>query len=66
MTSSARAGTEDSTRFVFKKYSRRFDDKCMATIPLPDYDIAKIRTGWLAMDASIAIAWEASFSVGEE
>ncbi len=56
----------DQVIFKFRNYGRRFDDKCMVTIPLPDYDIARIRTGRLARDGSIAIAWETSFSVGEE
>ena len=45
----------DEVDFGFKNHRRRFDDKCMATIPLPDYDIVGIRTGEHARD----IIWEA-------
>ena len=31
--------------FAFNRYGGSFDGKCLATIPLPDYPIAAIRTG---------------------
>ena len=51
----------DETSFNFVHRAVKFDGKCMATIPLPDYAIAGIRTGQPANDGSIA--WEAEFSV---
>ena len=51
----------DETSFRFARRAVKFDGKCMATIPLPDYAIAGIRTGQPANDGSIA--WEAEFSV---
>ena len=51
----------DETSFNFVRRAVKFDGKCMATIPLPDYAIAGIRTGQPANDGSIA--WEAEFSV---
>ena len=51
----------DETSFRFVRRAVKFDGKCMATIPLPDYAIAGIRTGQPANDGSIA--WEAEFSV---
>ena len=35
----------DNYDFVFSQKGIRFDDKCLAIIPIPDYDIAAITTG---------------------
>ena len=35
----------DNYDFVFSQKGTRFDDKCLAVIPIPDYDIATITTG---------------------
>ena len=35
----------DNYDFQFKENGVIFDDKCLAVIPVPDYDIARIRTG---------------------
>ena len=35
----------DNLDFGFLNYGARFDDKCMATLSLPEYDIDYIRTG---------------------
>ena len=58
LVSQSRHSGFDAARFGFKNHSRRFNDKCMATIPLPDYDIASIRTGQYARD----IIWEESYN----
>ena len=35
----------DNLDFGFERHGVRFDNTCVATVPLPDYDIAAIRTG---------------------
>ena len=35
----------DNRDFIFARQGGQFDDKCLATVPLPDYPIAAIRTG---------------------
>ena len=34
--------------FAFERWGGHFDDKCLATVPLPDYSIAAVRTGQYA------------------
>ena len=35
----------DSLDFTFDRQPTRFDEKCLTTVDLPDYDIVRIRTG---------------------
>ena len=35
----------DNRDFYFDRHGERFDDKCLAKVPLPEYGIAKIRNG---------------------
>ena len=48
--------------FHFDRHGGRFDGECLASVPLPEYDISKIRTGQyvLVVDGSSNI-WEAEF-----
>ena len=43
--------------FDFRHYGVRFDEKCIMSVPLPDYDIAHIRAGQRR-------AWKVDFPVG--
>ena len=40
----------DNYDFVFSQYGMHFDGKCMASVPLPQYEIARIRTGQYIFD----------------
>ena len=43
----------DNYDFVFNDWGVTFDNKCLAVVPIPDYDIAAIRTGqWNPADGS--------------
>lgn len=42
----------DETYFEREVYAARFDGKCLASVPLPDYPIVEIRTGQLRPDGS--------------
>ena len=48
--------------FDFARIGARFDGACMATVPLPAYDIAHIRTGQFNGDLSI---WQAEISMDD-
>ncbi len=50
----------DNRDFVFYEYGVRFDGKCMAIVPLPEYEISSIRTGQYTKEGEI---WEGKFSV---
>ncbi len=50
----------DNQDFNFHEYGVRFDGKCMAVVPLPEYDIAEIRTGQFTRKSVI---WERKFSL---
>ncbi len=52
----------DNLDFHFDRHGDRFDGECLANVPLPEYDISKIRTGQyvLVVDGSSNI-WEAEF-----
>lgn len=41
----------DNRDFAFRKYGAAFDGICLAVVPLPDYDIARLRTGQFVPDA---------------
>ena len=43
--------------FDFDRHGVRFDEKCIMNVPLPDYDVAHIRTGQRR-------AWKVDFPVG--
>lgn len=45
--------------FAFRKYGIAFDGKCLAVVPLPDYDILRVRTGQFTPDAGRL--WTAEF-----
>ncbi len=49
-----------NTPFLFYDYGSAFDGKCVAKVPLPDYDVAAIRTGQTrTVDGNPR--WEAAF-----
>ena len=45
---------QDNRDFAFGRWGGHFDGKCLATVPLPDYPIAAIRTGQTGL-------WEVNF-----
>lgn len=46
-----RADGFDRYNFVFQQYGMHFDGKCMALVPGPQYEIARIRTGQYVFDS---------------
>ena len=48
------AAEQDNLDFAFGRWGGHFDGKCLATVPLPDYPIAAIRTGQAGI-------WETNF-----
>ena len=48
----------DILGFDFQRHGVRFDEKCIMNVPLPDYDIAHVRTGQQR-------TWKVDFPVGE-
>ncbi len=50
----------DNLDFDFYMYGVRFDGKCMAVMPLPEYEISSIRTGQYTREGEI---WEGKFSL---
>ena len=49
----------DNLDFTFYEHVVRFDGKCLASVPLPDYPIARINTGqWIPDEGRI---WEGEF-----
>ncbi len=52
----------DNYDFDFAQRGAQFDDKCLATIRLPDYPIAGIRTGQFVIGGERL--WETEFAVG--
>ena len=46
--------------FYFQEYGDEFDGKCAAVVPLPDYDIAAIRTGQTGAFDPVS-PWESTF-----
>ena len=53
---------DDLISFVFDRYGARFDGKCMATVPLPTYGIARVEAG--QTDGSVT-NWEVETDFGE-
>ena len=54
----------DNLDFAFYEHVVRFDGKCLASVPLPDYPIARINTGqWIPDEGRI---WEGEFPFPKE
>ncbi len=52
----------DNLDFDFDQHGERFDGKCLATVPLPEYGISKIRTGqYVPVLVGFNRIWEAEF-----
>ena len=52
----------DNLDFDFEAHGERFDGKCLATVPLPEYGISKIRTGqYVPVLVGFNRIWEAEF-----
>ena len=50
--------------FDFREHGAAFDGKCLAIVPLPDYEIAGVRTGQFTPDAGRL--WTAEFALVSE
>ena len=54
----------DNLDFAFYQHGVRFDGKCLASVPLPDYPIARINTGqWIPDEGKL---WEGEFPFHDE
>ena len=53
----------DNLDFEFGPNGAVFDGRCLAAVPLPEYGIARIRTGQYVPDSGAV--WEVEFAVGE-
>ena len=54
----------DNLNFDFYDHGVRFDGKCLASVPLPDYPIARINTGqWIPDEGKL---WEGEFPFPKE
>ena len=54
----------DNLGFAFYEHVVRFDGKCLASVPLPDYPIARINTGqWIPDEGKL---WEGEFPFHDE
>ncbi len=53
----------DNLDFDFSRAGARFDGKCLATVSLPDYPIAAIRTGQSTADGRL---WETEISLRQD
>ena len=53
--------------FYFKQHALRYDDRCVAIAPLPNYDIARIYTGQFTQraDGSFENTWEGEIRLTE-
>ena len=51
----------NSYTFYFDDYARRIGNNCIAVLPLPEYEIAKIRTGQFIHKIPKNILWDADF-----
>lgn len=57
----------DNRDFAFLKYGAAFDGICLAVAPLPDYDIAGVRTGQYVSDAGQLVRlWDAEFATATD
>ena len=53
----------DNLDFPFTRYGSRFGDFCLAVVPLPEYEIATIRTGqYVPVEGGFKHLWEGEFS----
>ncbi len=56
----------DNLDFRFERHGVEFDDTCVATVPLPNYDIAAIRTGqFVQVDGGFQHLWEGEIRLTE-
>ena len=52
----------DNLDFDFEQHGERFEGKCLAIVPLPEYGISGIRTGqYVQVDGGFDNVWEAEF-----
>ena len=58
------ADAQEWTRFAFHRYGARFDNKCLISAPLPDYEIATVETMQWTDDERNPL-WRAAFSLRE-
>ena len=49
--------------FYFSMYGKRFDDQCVAVVPLPEVDIVRIRTGQRRPGPDRKKVWKGKFSL---
>ncbi len=49
--------------FYFPMYGKRFDDQCVAVVPLPEVDIVRIRTGQRRPGPDRKKVWKGKFSL---
>ena len=55
----------DNLDFVFDRQATRFDEKCLTTVNLPNYDIARIRTGQYD-NANLLQLWSVEFTLPDQ
>ena len=55
----------DNADFDFSSHGLRFDDKCLASIALPHYDIARIKTGQFDLNSGVK-QWEAKITLNAQ
>ncbi len=53
----------DNLDFGLSTYGVRFDGRCMAVVPLPEYEISSIRTGQYTREGEV---WEATVPIRQE
>ena len=51
--------------FTFSRKGAIWDGKCLGVVTLPDYEIARIRTGQFIRDPDLKVLWEAKIPVIE-
>ena len=52
----------DNLDFDFDQHGERFEGKCLATVPLPEYGISEIRTGqYVPVVGGSDKVWKAEF-----
>ncbi len=55
----------DNLDFTFSQKGAIWDGKCLGVVTLPDYEIARIRTGQFIRDPDLKVLWEAKIPVIE-
>ena len=54
----------DNLDFDFDQYGERFDGKCLAKVPLPEYRISEVTTGqYVPVDGGFDQLWKAEFRI---